>query len=76
MQPSPDLNIYMRVPHPLYNRCLSDPVLDVAKQHLQKFFRQTFWCNQVFFQACQAALALAKRGENIDRRVHKEKYYG
>ena len=76
IQPSPDLNIYMRVPHPLYNRCLSDPVLDVAKQRLQKFFRQTFWCNEVFFQACQAALALAKRGENIDRRVHKEKYYG
>ena len=58
MQPSPDLNIYMRVPHPRYSRCLSDLVLDVAKQRLQKFFRQTFWCHEMFFRRARRPLPL------------------
>ena len=60
--PSPDNNIYMRIPHPLL-----DPVLDSARSRLEKFYTQTFWSNDAFFQCCQAAIALAKRGENIDR---------
>ena len=33
----------------------------------EKFFKQTFWANIEVFRCCQAAQALAKRGENIDR---------
>ncbi|CAE7810987.1 unnamed protein product [Symbiodinium sp. CCMP2592] len=60
--PSPANNLYMRIPHPL-----RDPVLEGARSRLEKFYEQTFWCNSEFFQCCQAAIALAKRGENIDR---------
>lgn len=60
--PSPGNNVYMRVPHPL-----RDPVLDSARSRLEMFYAQTFWCNSEFFDCCQAAIGLAKRGENIDR---------
>ena len=38
-----------------------------AEQRFQKFVRQTFWCNEQFYTCCLAAIALAKRGENVDR---------
>lgn len=62
VQKSPDHNIYIRVAHPLL-----DPVLDEARQRLERFLSQTFWCNFKVYLCCQAAQALAKRGENIDR---------
>ena len=62
VEPSPDNDIYVRIPHNL-----RDPVLEDAKEALQKFYSQTFWCNEDFFKCCLAAIALAKRGENIDR---------
>ena len=62
VEPSPHNNIYVRIPHPL-----RDPVLESAQSRLETFFFQTFWCNEDFFDCCRAALALAKRGENIDR---------
>ena len=64
---SPDLNIYIRVPHPLRAHALEDPVFRQAKDRLEKFLRETFWCNEDFLRACMSALALAKRGENVDR---------
>ena len=66
VQPSPDNNIYVRIPHPLLSS-LPDPVLENARARLNKFIRQTFWCNEDYFKATLAAIALAKRGENIDR---------
>ncbi len=59
---SPTNNVYLRIPHPLL-----DPVLDDAKQALRKFYSESFWCNVQVFKCMQAAMALAKRGENIDR---------
>ena len=35
------------------------------EQRFQKFVRQT--CNEQFYTCCLAAIALAKRGENVDR---------
>ena len=58
----PDNNIFVRIPHKLL-----DPVLESAKQQLEAFFKTTFWENISVFVCCQAAQALAKRGENIDR---------
>ena len=64
VNPHPRNNISVRLPHPL---CLKDPGLEAATVRLQNFFRETFWCNEDFFTACCAAIALAKRGVNIDR---------
>ena len=64
--PSPDNNLYVRIPHPLRS-ALPDPVLGHAKSRLQKFLKETFWCNQDYYKATLAAIALAKRSENIDR---------
>jgi hypothetical protein len=59
---SPDHNLYLSVPRPLL-----DPVLEDARQELVLFYSQTFWSNVVVFKCFQAAIALAMRGENIDR---------
>ena len=58
----PRNNCYVRIPHPLL-----DPVMESNTKRLQLFYEQTFWCNLDVFQCCQAALALAKRGLNVDR---------
>ena len=55
-------NVYLRIPHPLL-----DPVLDDIQAVVLRFYKQTFWANLEPFLCCQAAQALAKRGENIDR---------
>ena len=34
---------------------------------LEKFYAQTFWYNVDVFRCCQAAIAIAKRGFNVDR---------
>ena len=64
--PSNENNIYTLIPHPL-KPSLPDPVLQAASARLEKFFSETFWRNCEVFQCCQAAQAIAKRGENIDR---------
>ena len=38
-----------------------------ANFELKKFYSQTFWCNVDVFRCCQAAIAIAKRGLNVDR---------
>ena len=50
------------IPHKLL-----DPVLDTAKRGLERFLQTTFWENLPVLMCCQAAQALAKRGESIDR---------
>ena len=59
---SPNNNIYLVVPHGL-----CDPVLEAVMEEVETFYAQTFWCNVDVFRCNQAALALAKRGENVDR---------
>ena len=66
VKPSPANNLYLRIPHPLDMR-LNDPVLAAARSRLQKFLSQTFWLNDRLYKANMAAIALAKRGENVDR---------
>lgn len=53
---------YVYIPHPLL-----DPVLTQHNERLQKFYSQTFWANNDVFHCCLAAMALAKRGFNVDR---------
>ena len=62
VQRSPDNDIYLRIPHPLL-----DPVLESATNAYQVFISQTFWANLQVYRCMQAAIALVKRGENIDR---------
>ena len=64
--PRPEENIYVRIPHALKVGA-TDPMLLAAKTRLEKFVRQTFWCNIDFYKCNMAAIALAKRGRNIDR---------
>ena len=59
---SPDNDIYLRIPHPLL-----DPVLQSAEKAYFTFIAQTFWANLPVYECMQAAIALVKRGENIDR---------
>jgi hypothetical protein len=42
-------------------------VLDFARIELEEFYSQTFWANVEVFRCFQSAIALAMRGENIDR---------
>ena len=53
---------YVFIPHPLL-----DPVLQQHQNRLEKFYQQTFWANNDVFQCNMAAMALAKRGFNVDR---------
>ena len=59
---SPANHIYIVIPH-----ALCDPVLESVIAEVEKFYSQTFWCNVEAFRCNQAALDLAKRGENVDR---------
>ena len=59
---NPAKNIYIRIPHPLL-----DPVLGWAEQIYRRFVSQTFWANLVVWVCIMSAIALVKRGENIDR---------
>ena len=58
----PQNNCYVRIPHPLL-----DPVLEANMQRLQLFYERTFWCNLDVYRCFQAAIAIAKRGFNVDR---------
>ena len=58
----PENNCYVRIPHPLL-----DPVMEANKQRLQLFYERTFWCNIDVFRCFQSAIAIAKRGYNVDR---------
>ena len=46
-------------------RVIQDPVLLAAVGEVEDYIRTTFWCNINGWRACQAALALAKRGLNV-----------
>ena len=59
---SAENNCYIYIPHPLI-----DPVLQQHEQRLEQFYAQTFWANHNVFLCNQAALALAKRGVNVER---------
>lgn len=59
---SPVNNCYLYIPHNLL-----DPVMEANCTKLCQFYAHTFWANKDVFLCCQAALALAKRGLNIDR---------
>lgn len=48
---------------PLHTGC---PLPD-AQERLERFYEQTFWSNDQVFLCLCAGIALAKRGENIDR---------
>ena len=45
---------------------LTDPVLLAATVRVQSFYAQSFWANPDGHRMCMAALALAKRGLNVD----------
>eukprot|EP00438_Fugacium_kawagutii_P019393 Skav219439 [mRNA] locus=scaffold1461:124632:129212:- [translate_table: standard] len=62
VQKSPANNCYLYIPHSLL-----DPVLEANCAKLSEFYAHTFWANKDVFLCCQAALALAKRGINVDR---------
>lgn len=62
VQKSPANNCYLYIPHSLL-----DPVLEAHCAKLSEFYAHTFWANKDVFLCCQAALALAKRGINVDR---------
>lgn len=58
----PSNNVYVRIPHPL-----RDAVAETANTRLVTFYSQSFWLNVTVFKCFQAAQALAKRGDNLDR---------
>ena len=60
-------NLYIGLPHSLLSHGFGDPVLKAAIQRVQTFYRQTYWANAAAFKCCQAAIALAKRGMNVDQ---------
>ena len=47
--------------------CIHGPIQANVVDRLKKFYSQTFWGNEHVFRCCQAAQALAKRGENVVR---------
>ncbi|CAK0891385.1 unnamed protein product [Prorocentrum cordatum] len=59
-------SIYIGIPHKI-KAYLGDPALKVAATRVDQFYRQTFWANAAAHKVCMAALALAKRGLNVDR---------
>ena len=59
---SPANNIYVFIDHPLL-----DPVEAAHAERLRTFWATTFWGNALAMQCQFAALALALRGENVDR---------
>ncbi|CAE7258342.1 unnamed protein product [Symbiodinium microadriaticum] len=58
----PQNDSYVKIPHPLL-----DPVMDANMERLQLFYERTFWCNLDVLKCFQAAIAIAKRGFNVDR---------
>lgn len=59
-------NLYFSIPHPLAILRLPDPALNEATSRVRRFYMQTYWANQDAQPVCMAALALAKRGVNVD----------
>ena len=55
-------NLYLRIPHCIFGKVPPDVL-----EKVQKFYAQTFWGNEPVFRCCQAAQALAKRGDNVVR---------
>lgn len=60
-------DLYYCIKHSLIRHGLPDPVLEAASARVEKFQRQTFWANVRGLRVCLAALALAKRGHNVDQ---------
>ena len=58
---SPQNNIFIGINHPL-----RDVVLEQHLETVHRCYAQTFWNLWPAWEACQAALAIAKRGVNVD----------
>jgi len=58
---SPYHNIYVGIPHPL-----TYPVLEEMIDEVEQVYQNTFWASFDAYEVCMAALALAKRGMNIE----------
>ena len=70
VKPSPNNNIYVRIPHALQSS-LPDPVLQNARFRLQKFVKETFWCNQEYYKATLAAIAPSKTWRKYRSLLHR-----
>ena len=55
-------NIYTGI-----SKALLDPVLDSAIEKVQKMYERTFWAALPALIFCQACIALAKRGKNVNQ---------
>ena len=55
-------NIYIGV-----NKALLDPVVNAAVDKVEKMYERTCWAAMPAFLFCQACMALAKRGENVNQ---------
>ena len=60
--PSPDTDLYIRIPDPLL-----DLVLPAIEERLHRYYSESFWANFAVYQCMLAAQTLAKRGINVDR---------
>ena len=56
--------LYVGIPHNILGG--TDPTLRAAMDRVHEFYARTFWANNPAYRTHLAALALAKRGLNID----------
>ena len=66
MDPTARKNTCIGIPHDFIAYPLDDPVFQHAFKRVKVFIRSTFWANSAAWNCHQAALAIAKRGLNID----------
>ena len=59
---SPFHNIYVGI-----DKSLLDPVLDAAIDKTMKMYERTFWAINPALTFCQACIAMAKRGKNVNQ---------
>ena len=57
---------YIGMPHNFKSFELTDPVFTTALKKLQRFIKRSFWANTAAWKCHQSALAIAKRGLNVD----------
>ena len=62
---SKELNVYLGCPHNLLYD-MGDPVLAAAQERVEEIYKNTYWANDAAYMCTLAALALAKRGCNVD----------
>ena len=66
LDPTARKNTYISIPTDFITYPLDDPVFQHAFKRVKVFIRSTFWANSAAWNCHQAALAIAKRGLNID----------